>query len=58
MTAFVSHAPIVAPATATATAAALRVECTGPAHAQVARITLSRPEVRNAFNDAVIAELT
>ena len=27
-------------------------------HAAVARITLSRPEVRNAFNDAVIAELT
>ncbi|WP_342129668.1 enoyl-CoA hydratase/isomerase family protein [Hydrogenophaga sp. OTU3427] len=26
--------------------------------AAVARITLSRPEVRNAFNDAVIAELT
>jgi methylglutaconyl-CoA hydratase len=25
---------------------------------RVARITLSRPEVRNAFNDAVIAELT
>lgn len=25
---------------------------------QVARITLTRPEVRNAFNDAVIAELT
>ena len=26
--------------------------------AQVARITLSRPEIRNAFNDDVIAELT
>jgi methylglutaconyl-CoA hydratase len=26
--------------------------------AQVARVTLNRPEVRNAFNDAVIAELT
>ena len=26
--------------------------------ATVARVTLSRPEVRNAFNDAVIAELT
>lgn len=56
MTASVSHAPTVAPATATA--AALRVEWTGPAHAQVARIALTRPEVRNAFNDAVIAELT
>jgi len=27
-------------------------------HGAVARVTLARPEVRNAFNDAVIAELT
>ena len=27
-------------------------------HGAVARVTLNRPEVRNAFNDAVIAELT
>ena len=33
---------------------ALRIEI----QAQVARITLSRPEIRNAFNDEVIAELT
>lgn len=32
----------------------LRIEAAGP----VARVTLNRPEVRNAFNDAVIAELT
>ncbi|MEN9843842.1 MAG: hypothetical protein RLZZ612_1671 [Pseudomonadota bacterium] len=38
--------------------AALIITHTGPTHAQVARITLTRPEVRNAFNDAVIAELT
>ena len=33
---------------------ALRIEI----QAQVARITLCRPEIRNAFNDEVIAELT
>ena len=33
---------------------ALRIETTGA----VARITLCRPEIRNAFNDEVIAELT
>jgi len=32
----------------------IRIDTQGP----VARITLSRPEVRNAFNDEVIAELT
>lgn len=32
----------------------LHIDATGP----VARVTLNRPEVRNAFNDAVIAELT
>lgn len=32
----------------------LRVDIAGP----VARVTLNRPEVRNAFNDGVIAELT
>ena len=35
----------------------LRVERTGPAEA-VARVTLNRPDVRNAFNDTVIGELT
>ena len=32
----------------------LNISTTG----HVARITLNRPEVRNAFNDEVIAELT
>ena len=32
----------------------LRVERTGPAEA-VARVTLNRPDVRNAFNDTAIA---
>jgi len=34
--------------------ATLKIECQGA----VARVTLNRPEVRNAFNDAVIHELT
>jgi methylglutaconyl-CoA hydratase len=34
--------------------ATLRLEAAGP----IARVTLNRPEVRNAFNDGVIAELT
>src|SRR5918993_1585478 len=32
----------------------LRIETDGP----VARVTLNRPEVRNAFNEQLIAELT
>lgn len=36
------------------TSPSLKIERAGP----VARVTLSRPEVRNAFNEAVIAELT
>lgn len=35
----------------------LRVERSGPGGA-VARVTLNRPDVRNAFNDTVIGELT
>ncbi|WP_423597927.1 enoyl-CoA hydratase/isomerase family protein [Roseateles sp. MS654] len=35
----------------------LRVERSGPG-AAVARVTLNRPDVRNAFNDTVIGELT
>lgn len=46
-----TNPPAANPATATAS---LRVEREGA----VARVTLNRPEVRNAFNDAVIAELT
>lgn len=36
---------------------ALRVERSGPGGA-IARVTLNRPDVRNAFNDTVIGELT
>ncbi len=35
----------------------LRIEIQG-ARGQIARVTLNRPEVRNAFNDGVIAELS
>lgn len=35
----------------------LRIEAAGP-NASVAHVTLNRPEVRNAFNEALIAELT
>ena len=38
--------------------AALTANLTVAMHDRVARITLNRPEVRNAFNDEVIAELT
>lgn len=33
---------------------ALHIQTNGP----VARVTLNRPEVRNAFNEGLIAELT
>ncbi|MFN5047341.1 enoyl-CoA hydratase/isomerase family protein [Roseateles sp.] len=36
---------------------ALKIERLG-AEARIARVTLNRPEVRNAFNEALIAELT
>ncbi|PND36084.1 enoyl-CoA hydratase [Paucibacter aquatile] len=35
----------------------LKIERSGPS-GQIARVTLNRPEVRNAFNEGVIAELT
>ncbi|WP_431100306.1 enoyl-CoA hydratase/isomerase family protein [Roseateles noduli] len=41
----------------TPTPTTLRVERSGPADA-VARVTLNRPDVRNAFDDTVIGELT